>query len=859
MKIFSNKQVVSRFHVIAFLFTLLGVAIILKAAYVMFFQRDFWQAVSERYVKENVEVMPTRGNIFSADGQLLATSLPEYKIYMDYMVTEKDVKRQTRMQRERDSLLQNKMDSICIGLNRILPGESVGWYRERLQKGRERRSKHWQIYPSRISFIDYKEVKSLPFFNKGNIRSGFHVEEFNECKKPFGSLASRTIGDLYPGKDSARSGLQLAYDTLLRGKPGFVHKQKVRNKWLPIVDVPPVNGADIITTIDVKMQDFCEKAILDELKEINAIEGTVILMEVKTGDIKAMVNMTRCEDGEYREVRNQAVSNLMEPGSVFKPMSFLVAFDDGKISMTETVDACHGIKQMYGRKMKDHNWRKGGYQILTIPECLEFSSNVGVSTVIDRIYHSHPEKFVNGLYRLGVAEDLHLDIPGYTPPRIRRPKKDGSNWSNTALAWMSIGYESQVPPISVLNFYNGVANGGCMMRPRLVTAAMRNGEVIREYPTQVVRQRMCSSQALKNIQTCLRWVVSRGLGKRAGSKNFSVSGKTGTAQVWGKGGFSLDYLVSFAGYYPSEDPRYSCIVCIKEHGGLASGGRQCGPVFKEIAEMAMANTIKPNLVNSVDTLHSLTPEVTCGNLLYANKVLEDLNISTTVNWAETDENKTIWGRAVAAQRRVELQAQNLDIKRVPDVTGMGARDALYLLEKLGMRVKLRGLGKVVQQSLPQGHIVIKGELIQLLLQSNDLSDLMPFVVNNEETTSGGETVPESEKATSADGTPKATSDSTKKSVKSTEKPSKSKDKKSEEKTTNTTAKKTSQDKEEKSKEQEKKSDEKKKSSNKEKSKSEVKASNQTTKASTSSKKETTKKSSQDTHKSSNSEKTTKKE
>ena len=722
MKKFSNKQVISRFHVLAFLFTLAGVGIIAKAAYVMFVQRNYWEAVSDRFVRENVTVQPTRGNIFSADGQLLSTSLPEYKIYLDFVAVNRNMVRQQKSQVKRDSLLDAKMDSLCIGLNRVLPGKSVGWYRERIEEGRKRRSRNWLIYPNRISFIDYKEVKNLPFLNLSSNESGFHVEEFNECKKPFGSLAARTIGDLYPGKDSARSGLQLAYDTLLRGKPGIVHRQKVRNRFLPIVDVPPVEGADIVTTLDVKMQDFCEKAIVDKLKEVNGKVGVVILMEVKTGDVKAIVNMTRCEDGQYREVRNNAVSNLMEPGSVFKPMSFMVAFEDNKIKMTDCIDVEGGVKMMYGRKMKDHNWRRGGYHTLTVPECLEYSSNVGVSGLIDRYYHNQPEKFVNGLYKIGIAEDLHLDIPGYTPPRIRRPRKDGSNWSNTALAWMSIGYESQVPPISVLNFYNGVANNGRMMRPRFVTAAMRNGEVIHEYSPQVVREQMCSPRALKDIQTCLEWVVSKGLGKKAGSKNFSVSGKTGTAQVWAGGGFSLDYLVSFAGYFPSEAPQYSCIVCIQKHGIPASGGLQCGPVFHEISEMTMSGRMMPNLEQAVDTLHPLMPLIDYGNLLYANKVLEDVGISKTINWAETNPKKTIWGRAVTTNRAVQLKADVMNPELVPDMKGMGARDAVYLLEKMGLRVRMNGFGIVTQQSLPQGHHIVKGETIMLRLEMKGYDD-----------------------------------------------------------------------------------------------------------------------------------------
>lgn len=754
MKKFANKQVISHFHVIAFIFTLIGILIVVKAAYTMFVQREYWKEVRDRFVRENVRVHPKRGNIFSADGELLATSLPEYKIYMDYVASDRDSVKRAKLQMERDSLLDAKLDSVCRGLNRILPDKPTSWYRERILEGRRRGSRNWLLYPKRISYIDYKEIKALPYFNLGPNKSGFHDEEFNECKKPFGSLASRTIGDLYPGKDSARSGLQLAYDTILRGKDGIVHRQKVSNSYIPIVDVPPVDGADIKTTIDVKLQDFCEKAIVDKLKEIGGEVGVVILMEVKTGDVKAIVNMTRCEDGEYREVRNNAVSNLMEPGSVFKPMSFMVAFEDGKIHMNDHVDVAPGVRMMYGRKMKDHNWRRGGYQVLSVPECLEYSSNVGVSLLIDKYYHNNPQQFVNGLYKIGIPEDLHLDIPGYAVPRIRRPKKDGSNWSKTALAWMSIGYETQVPPISVLNFYNGVANGGRMMRPRFVTEAVRDGEVIHEYEPQVVREQMCSPQALKNIQTCLRWVVSKGLGKKAGSPNFSVSGKTGTAQVWKKGGFSFDYLVSFAGYYPSEAPRYSCIVCIQKHGLPASGGGQCGPVFRKIAEKVMSETSVVKLTDAVDTLHSAIPLVYGGNLQYASKVLEDMHLSSDADWSETKPEKTIWGRAVSSSRHVELKMENIDAGKVPDLKGMGARDALYLMERLGLRVKLKGIGQVVEQSLPAGHLIRKEELItlRLAMKGIDISALdagtedsegeQKPVSPSENGQTGGEDIPE---------------------------------------------------------------------------------------------------------------------
>lgn len=746
MKYFANKQIISHYHVIAFVFALLGLAIVGKTAYTMFFKRAYWGEMANRFVKDSVTVKPMRGNIYSADGQLLATSLPEYIIYLDYIVSEKDSVRREKWQHERDSLREVKLDSICEGLHRILPDKSVSWYKERIREGAKRKTHYWKIYPKRISFIDYKEIKKLPFFNLGPNKSGFQCEEFHEVKKPFGSLAARTIGEIDGQSDTARYGLQYAYDSLLRGTPGIVHRQRVHNRYLPIVDVPPVNGADIKTTIDVKWQDFCEKAIVDKLKEIGGSVGVVILMEVKTGDVKAIVNMTRLPDGEYYEVKNNALTNLMEPGSVFKPMSFMVAFEDRKISIDQTIDVGNGVRQMYGRKMKDHNWRRGnGYGVITVSECLEKSSNVGVSVLIDKNYHEHPEQFVNGLYKIGVAEDLKLDIPGYSRPNIRRPKADGSNWSKTALAWMSIGYETQMSPMSVLNFYNGVANNGKMMRPRFVTEALRDGEVIETFPPKVVREKMCSDYALKNIQTCLRRVVSRGLGNRAGSPNFSVSGKTGTAQVWGKGGFTSSYLISFAGYFPSEAPKYSCIVCIEKHGLPASGGLHCGPVFRQVAEMVMSTTAEPSLEAAKDTVHSLVPLVDYGNLVYANRVLNDINVTSDTDWTPQDAAHSVWGRAESSNRRVKLHRTPLPTDKVPDVKGMGARDAIYLLEKLGMHVKLQGFGKVVSQSVAAGHQIKRGSpiVLQLRMQGARMED---FVEETDETPDSTAVKPDSTSA-----------------------------------------------------------------------------------------------------------------
>ena len=681
----------------------------------MFVERDYWEAVSDRFVKENVEVQPNRGNIISADGQLMASSLPEYKIYMDFVAGDRDSTKKAKQQLWRDSVFFSKLDSICDGLHRLFPDRSAKEFRKHLLKGHKKQSRNWLIYPKRISYIKYKEARQLPMFNLSPYKGGFHATAYNQRKKPFGSLATRTLGELYGGKDTARFGLELAYDSVLRGTVGITHRQKVMNKYLNIVDVPPQDGLDIMTTIDVEMQDICEKALVDKLKEIDARIGVAILMETATGDVKAIVNMTKCADGKYREIRNNAVSDLLEPGSVFKTASFMVAFEDGVIGMNDSVNVGSGIMEMHGRKMKDHNWRRGGYQWLTVPKILQYSSNIGVSYYIDKHYFNNPQKYVDGLYKTGIAEDLKLTIPGYAKPRIRRPKKDGSNWSKTALAWMSIGYETQVPPISTVAFYNGIANGGKMMKPRFVKAVLKNGEVIREYPTEVVREQMCSPQTLKNIQTCLEWVVSKGLGKQAGSKNFPVSGKTGTAQIWTAAGFASQYLVSFAGYFPSDAPKYSCIVCIQK-GVPASGGGQCGPVFKRIAEAVMTRHLKTDILTARDTVGLVVPLVKGGDLRAAGSVMDALRIPYRAT--ETAE----WGTAESDDKGVTLRMRRTgeDANVMPDVHGLGARDAVFLLEQQGAKVIVQGLGQVVKQSVSPGQPLTKGETVTLTLDCDIL-------------------------------------------------------------------------------------------------------------------------------------------
>ena len=695
MSKFKKEKVLPRYIAIVVLLTLVGMAVVFKAFYTMTAKKSYWETVANRQKSDSDIVRPNRGNILSCDGQLLASSIPEYKIFMDFQA---GGNADTAWVRKRDSIWYADLDSLCRGLNVIFPDRSAEEFKERLEEGKHRilrngseGARHWAVWPKRISYNTYCEVKQLPFFNLPANKGGFHAESFEARRRPFGSLAERTIGDIRSfegGKDTARFGIELTYDSLLRGKYGIERKQKVLNKVVPFIVTPAINGTDIVTTIDVGMQDLAEQALVEGLKKWNASMGVTILMEVKTGDVKAIVNMRRADNGEYYERFNDAISYRCEPGSVFKVASFLVALDDGVVDTSYVIHTGCGILPMHGAKMKDHNWHRGGYGDINVARALEVSSNIGVSYVIDHYYGSNPRKYVEGLYRVGIGQDLKLPIVGYLPPQIRMPDTKTTNralyWSKTTLPWMSIGYETQIAPINTVTFYNAIANNGKMMRPRFVKGFMKEGQVVSETQPEVIKEQIAKPQTIKTMQTILRHVVSQGLGKKAGSHSFQVSGKTGTAQVAKAGGYkagTTEYWLSFCGYFPSDNPQYTCIVCIKKMGLPASGGLMSGGIFHHISEGVMAKSLKLSVADARDSMSVLVPSVLKGDNNAASYVLRQLGVNTA---------------------NVPMASLDIVEGKMPDVIGMGARDAVYQLERQGVKVKLEGKGHVVRQSISTG-------------------------------------------------------------------------------------------------------------------------------------------------------------
>lgn len=721
---FDKKYISGRFTIIVSVVMLICVWITYNMVDTMIVHRDKWKEVGMVSVSDTMELKSARGNILSSDGtQIMASSLPNYRVYIDFLSGGAD--KDPLLMLKKDSLWRDSIDIISKGLYELCPYLTEKEYRDHLLKGLEKRSRYWEVCPRHVlNYLQYNGIVKLPIFNfKNKNVSGMVVVEYNNRNKPFGSLARRTLGDLYGAKDSARSGLELAYDSVLRGKSGKVHHKKVFNKYLDIIDEEPQDGYDLVSTIDVSMQDICESALREKLHELDATMGVVVLMEVKTGDVKAIVNLERYDDGNYYEARNYALASLMEPGSTFKTASIMVALDDGVIKVTDHVDTGCGVYPMHGALMKDHNWNRGGYHVIDVPHVLMFSSNIGVSRLVDEHYHNQPEKFVEGLRRIGIGAPLGLRelFSGAADPVIRMPKRDSkggfknsTNWSATALAWMSIGYETQIPPISTCTFYNAIANGGKLVAPRFVKGISRNGEMVEEYPVKVIREHICKPQTLEDIQTILHRVVcdKEGLGKKAGNKFFDVSGKTGTAQVSNGGGYHggrNEHLVSFCGYFPSEEPRYTCIVAIRHSYYVSSGGGQAGPVFSKISQRVFSKNLTTDISRAADSTSVYVPDVKTGDVMSAKRVLRELNVPVT------GDTKHMYASASIEGKNVSFKQIFMTENTVPDVTGMGARDAIYALESRGLKTRVHGRGKVVHQSVIPGVKAVKGNVVTIEL------------------------------------------------------------------------------------------------------------------------------------------------
>lgn len=705
-----RKDIVFRFGIVYVGMLFLFVLIVYKMIQIQVFERQDWMKLADKQKISNIAVKPKRGNVFATDGRMIASSIPTYYVYMDMRVP--------ALTENNGALFKEKVDSLSKGLSQFFGDKSAREYKEMLQKGFREKRGELRLYPKRISYARLKDLKKLPLFNLGRNKSGLLTKEYVRRVKPFGSLAARTIGDVFADEEKGgKNGLENYFDAQLRGTPGVATRQKVANRYRETIEIEPIDGNDIVTTIDIDLQDITEKALLDTVSSLGAASGYAILMEVKTGEIKAIVNLQRNEDGTYSENVNGAVRDELEPGSTFKVASLMAVLDESDIKITDTIDTGNGIEMIGGRPMKDHNFHRGGYHHLSVAEVIHGSSNIGISKLVRRVFGAHPEEFVNKLYEMKLNAPLPLQLNNTGRVKIKHPKKDRDKWYNTSLSWMSIGYETEIPPIYTLTFFNAIANDGKMISPLFVKSVMKNGQVLQTFEAQVINEAICKPSTLKDVREVLLGVVEgkKGTAKNVKSDLFHIAGKTGTAQISqglaGYKGQKTRHRVSFCGYFPADKPQYTCLVVVTQPNGMPSGGKMAGSVVKNIAEQTMLfKSSRTPADVPADTLHHLPwfPDTKNGSVRATSFAMNKLNLQSAVPAKG-------WMKAELKGKQIQSKPINIVGGKVPDVTGMGAKDAFYLLGELGLNVRLEGRGKVISQNLKPGTGIKKGNVIILTL------------------------------------------------------------------------------------------------------------------------------------------------
>lgn len=725
----AKKVVLARYGVIVTFLMLFAVMIIFTASRLVFSSEGKkWREVGEKetVIRDRV-ILPERGSIYTHDGRLLATTEPLYSIYMDFWADGMEKDTLNKYVGELSQALAKKFPDRQAAQYKslILNGwkmreEEERQIRENQERGIDKRvpirSRYVKILRRDISYVDLKEIRTYPFWNQRSNRSGLIAEERNARKKPFGNLATRTVGNVYKDLDKGgASGLELKYDSLLRGVHGVKFRQKIQGKWMDVVEKPAEAGWDIVTTLDAEIQDITERALREKLIETEAESGTAIIMEVRTGEIKGIANLDRMSNGAYAEGNPNAFSYMNEPGSTFKTVTTMVALDDGVVTPTDSFYVGNGLFQYNRRWVRDHYWRRGqdrGY--LTVAEGMAISSNVVMSKIALKGYEDNPRKFVEGIDRIGLRKQLQWDVPlkGIEgTSSIRFPDDKSNYWSRTTLPWMSFGYETQVPPIYMLMFYNAIANGGKMIKPFIARQFVKDGKVLKQMEAEVVTPMMCKENTLQQIHEMLVGVVEEGTARVVASDYFQVAGKTGTAQIASGGGYG-GYYVSFCGYFPANEPMYTIFVGIRKPKGVPSGGGMSGMVFKNIAEQTYIRKVRLTVEDyPVDSLLQKEPPLKNGNWTHSRKMLTLLGLHA----GETEEPAE-WVHVEKDSTAYLPKPLTVNGSLVPNVRGMGARDALYLLEEAGLRVLLSGAGRVVSQSISPGSRLVKGQTITITLK-----------------------------------------------------------------------------------------------------------------------------------------------
>lgn len=695
-----KSNILFRIYLIGILCLLFGIVVLGKVYEIQTDKQNNWKAVADSLTTNVFSINAERGNIYSADDKLLATSVPYFELHIDFAS-----KAMTQ------AIFNRNVDSLAFYMWKNFHQNSLQAYRQQLQKARKEKRRYFPLCAN-ADYLLLKDIKNWPLFREGKFKGGLIIETHQERTNPYGYLAQRTIG---LKRDNAKDiGLEEAADSLLKGVNGKILKQKIAGgEWVPINSagqIEPKNGYDIITTIDIGLQDITETTLLQAVTQYQAAFGCAILMEVKTGAIKAIANLGLTSSGSYNEIYNYALGMSNEPGSVFKMAGYLSLFDDGYITTKDSINTNHA-RGVFGGIVLTDDGHNGQYTYLTPGKAFAISSNVAIAEWLQKYYGNNKEKFYNKLQQFDLTAPTHIDLKGEQPPYINKPK----NWSATSLAWMAHGYEVKLTPLQILTFYNAIANEGTHVKPYLIQKVVDNGKVIRDYKPQASSEKMCSPKAAEMAKEIMLRVLEdeNGTGRGIRSPYYRIAGKTGTAKMSsGAKGYSEKNLSSFVGFFPADNPLYSCIVVVGGPQGLfTTGGAVSAPVFRIMADKIITSNLKSNKAINKDSSLSNKPVP----LVIGQKdEIKNINDRFRVKFDFKEDWDYAYMRSDSTNK-YSVGKINYTTKVVPNVKGMLIDDAVALLENEGLKVSFYGKGKVSNQTIAAGTPVIKGSLIQLVL------------------------------------------------------------------------------------------------------------------------------------------------
>lgn len=683
---------------VAFALSIMG-----RVLYIQVYEGEELRKMGVTRSIEEKQISALRGNIYSSNNSLLAVTIPKYEIRLD-MVSNKS-----------DGFFNANVDSLAFNLSKLFKDRSYSQYKRLLKKARSKKN-YYLLVKRNVSYKDLLELKTFPILRLGRNKGGLIAIKSNKRELPYKGLAKRTIGIYNYKKGKYLVGLEGAFDETLEGTHGTRLMQKIDGgAWMPIDpanEIKPQNGNDLITTVDIDIQDVAENALMTQMLKGKADYGCVIVMEVATGEIKAIANIGADKNGQYTENYNHAIGAATEPGSTFKLASMLVALEDNIVKLSDSVDTQNGSITYYGKTIRDDH--KIGNGIISVRDIIEQSSNVGIARVIYENYSSQPQKFIDGLYKIGLHQKLDIPIKGEAKPYIKNTSD--KSWSGISLAWIAYGYELLITPLQTLTFYNAIANDGKMMKPLFVKEIRSTRESIETYDPIVINERIASKETIEKLQSMLEGVVLRGTAQNIKNPHYSIAGKTGTAQIAQgvKGYNKSNYRASFCGYFPADNPKYSCMVLISNPSkGSIYGNVAAGTVFKSISDR-----IYSSHVDISTTAHHITNNTSPTIFYKAGASSDYQNIINTMGINTGIDIGSEYVICLPKGDSAHYATRKITENKVPKLIGMTAKDAVYLLEELGMKVRIVGRGFVKEQSLPAGTLAKTGKSITLKLSAS---------------------------------------------------------------------------------------------------------------------------------------------